>query len=515
METGRRYDVDDDFSLPDLAGTNGVEDVSDAVEHTLEATYFDTVDHRLAAADIVVRRSTGGDDEGWHLEVPSAVDPESRHGIRVGLGRAVRTVPKRLRGTVAGLTGAQPLLPVATVTTHRTVRRLLDAQGVVLAEVADDSAHAVLARANSAEQDRLRWREIALGLVDGQGDVLAQLENRLARAGARRSARSSRIHELLGGPTVEPAPPGRGTDPVSMLVQHRLSGQLAELRRREPLAREDLPEGVHTMRVAVRRLHSALATNRPFLDRTETDPLREDLEWLADALGQARDSEVRRERLEAAIDELLEARPDVEWDAARVRADLGASLLERHERAHAALAEVFASDRYAALLDRLRELVAEIPWSDEADQEVRGAYLERVEREVRRVERRLQAAQDPSLTDEGRAMALHQARKAARRARYAVEPLLSAYGGDAAALIKRLTKLQTALGQHQDTVVTRSYLLEVSRPGHRPALDRAAVRLAGALIERESAAAEEYERRAAQAWRELSETPLLPVRDTG
>ena len=90
-----------------------------------------------------LRRRTGGDDAGWHLTLPSAVDPDARHELRIPLGRAVHTVPKRFRTTVQGLAGAEGLSAVATVSTRRTVWQLLDDDDRVLAEVADDHVDAL------------------------------------------------------------------------------------------------------------------------------------------------------------------------------------------------------------------------------------------------------------------------------------------------------------------------------------------------------------------------------------
>lgn len=513
LEQEHKYDVEPGFVLPDLTGVKGVAEVSDASAQTLEATYFDTPDHRLAAAQVTLRRRTGGDDDGWHLKLPSAVEPDARHELRVGLGRAVRTVPKRFRSTVAGLTGAQQLSPIATITTQRTVRRLLGEDEVVLAEVADDMVEAVVPTAGEVDPEtgeearRTGWREIEVELVEGDPRLLTRVGARLVKAGARRSARRPKLAQVLGTPTTEQVAPTRPKDAVQVLVQHRLSTLYEELRRRDPLARENLPEGVHTMRVAVRRLRSALATCRPFLDRSVSDPLREELRWLSDALGEARDAEVRRARLDQAIDSLVEERPDLDWDEDRVRPVLWESLVTRHERALATLDEVLAGERYAALLDRLREFVADPPWTDRAHKSIRSGYRRRVARELRRVSRRMEAAYDSSLTQEERARALHEGRKAAKRARYAIEPLVPVYGSTAKKLRKRLKKLQSVLGEHQDTVVTRSYLLEVIR-ATPPARDAGAALMAGALVERESRDAQRYITRSAQAWHKVAQTPF-------
>src|SRR4051812_48002773 len=151
-----------------------------------------------------------------------------------------------------------------------------------------------------------------------------------------------------------------------------------ELLLRDPLARENLPDGVHTMRVAVRRLRSVLATGRPSLDRSITEPLRDELSWLSDALGEARDAEMQRARLDEAIDALVEERRDLDWEPSLLRPALLGPLVVRQETAVAALREVLDGDRYSLLLDRLRALVADPPWTAKAGTRIRGHYRRRL-----------------------------------------------------------------------------------------------------------------------------------------
>ena len=509
LEREHKYDVDDDVVLPALTGIKGVARVTEPREHLLEATYFDTPDHRLAAVGVSLRRRTGGDDDGWHLKLPSAVDPEARHELRIPLGRAIRTVPKRFRTTVQGLAGAQALSAVATVSTRRTVWQLLDEDDGVLVEVADDhvDGRAVHVGADD-DAPRLSWREIEVELVEGRGRLLDRVGKRLTGAGARATPRRSKLAEVLGKEARDPEAPAHPKDSVRTLVHHRMATLVTELRTRDPLVREELPEGVHMMRVEIRRLRSLLATARPFLVRSVTDPLRDELAWLADALGEVRDSEVRRARLDDSIDALVEERSEVDWEADRVRSELWAPLVAEHDRALVALHEVVTSERYAGLLDRLRELVAEPPWTDNASQRIRGAYRRRAQRELDRVHQRMEVTLDPALTPDERAHALHEARRATKRARYAAEPLRAVYGESAVTLTHRLKQLQSALGEHQDTVVTRDYLHELVLQTH-PTLDPAAALTAGALIERESRAAEEYDAEAASAWRKLAKVSRL------
>jgi CHAD domain-containing protein len=508
-ERKRTFDADLDLALPDLGATKGVASVSEDQELVTEATYFDTPDRRLAAVSVTVRRQTGDRGAGWRLDLPTAVDQADRHELCIGLGRAVRTVPRRFRTTLAGLVGDRTLAATAATTTRRTVRHLLDGDDRVLASVTDDRVDAVRLGLGGDDDQRtvVAWREVGVTLVDGRPRLLHRVGKALTAAGARPADGWSRLADLLDGDVQRPEAPSRPRDLTQQLIEHRMGELVRELRARDPLVREGLPEGVHTMRVAIRRLRSVLATGRPFLDRDVTDPLRDELAWLADALGEVRDSEVRRERLDSSIDALVDERAEVDWEADRVRSALWSPLVQEHDRALAALDVVLVSERYARLLDQLVGLVAAPPWTELATTPIRGAYLRRTRRELTRVDELMEAAHDPAHAPEERALALHDARRATKRARYAVEPLRPIYDA-AAELTTRLKALQTALGEHQDTVVTRSYLHALVQDT-RPPLDPAAALTAGALIERESRAAEEYDLLAEAAWAAVARSARL------
>ena len=70
------YDADLDLVLPDVGATRGVATVSEPQVLVTEATYFDTLDRRLAAVSVTVRRQTGDPGAGWLLELPNALDPD-------------------------------------------------------------------------------------------------------------------------------------------------------------------------------------------------------------------------------------------------------------------------------------------------------------------------------------------------------------------------------------------------------------------------------------------------------
>ena len=67
-------------------------------------------------------------------------------------------------------------------------------------------------------------------------------------------------------------------------------------------------EAVHQARVATRRMRSDLRTFAPLLDEGWSTPLRDELRWLGDALGEVREADVLMLRLRRQLDRLR--RPD-------------------------------------------------------------------------------------------------------------------------------------------------------------------------------------------------------------
>ena len=305
-----------------------------------------------------------------------------------------------------------------------------------------------------------------------------------------------------------PARAADSRDTVAHLLGHEMAAHARAIVSRWPAAHLDEPDGVHAMRVSTRRLRSVLATGRPFVDRAVTDPVRDELGWLADVLGEARDAEVRSARVAEAVEALVSERADLDWEADRVRPALLAPLQARHDIALDALREGLESPRYAELVERLDHLASAPPWTPRAQKRIGGAYLRQVRRHLGRLDRRMSTAAVQHLDPDARAAALHDARKAVKRTRYAVEPLRPVFGKRAKRLTHRLKELQAQLGQLQDTVITRDYLHDLVRL-HAPGVDPTVALVAGALIEREASHAEGYEAAAVEAWERVRTTKPL------
>lgn len=244
------------------------------------------------------------------------------------------------------------------------------------------------------------------------------------------------------------------------------------------LERDD-PEFVHQMRVALRRLRTLMRFFPLFADRQWRDTLGVDLRWLAALLGTVRDWDVfSTESLPALI---AADGGGADWngtlDAARAQ-----SMAARVELRHA-----LHSARYARLtlgwLEWLGALA--LPPAEGGDA---PSLRRHATKRVRRLFGHLYAS--PSLTSLDTA-ARHQVRIDAKRLRYALEFFASlASRRTRNETIKTLARVQSVLGESNDTMVALQHLEQLAAPpyqlgfvrGYGAALEQRAARDAETLL---------------------------------
>ncbi|ADB29726.1 CHAD domain containing protein [Kribbella flavida DSM 17836] len=452
VEIETKYDVDEHAMLPALHELPGVDRVEQPVELGLEAVYFDTAGLDLAANKVTLRRRTGGEDDGWHLKLPAA---RGRLEIQHPLGRSVRNVPIQVVRAVRVHVRDKELVPVVTLATRRIVHRLLSADGEVLAEVSDDH---VTATVDGSEPES--WREWEIELVNGTTELLEAAEPVLRAAGATPAAGPSKLARALGDRVpVRDAWELPSKPTTADLFRAYAAAQVEAIRRRDPEVRRDLPDAVHKMRVATRRLRSALATYRPVVDREAADRIRGELKWLAGELGGARDAEVLREHFLVAVSEQPQ-----ELVMGRIAGYIDDHLRATYKKARVEALAALESERYFRLLDLLDELIASPPVTDTSSKakkqvpELLKHDLKRMQKSVRRMQKaETLAEQDHEL---------HETRKAAKRLRYAAESAEPVLGESATDLVARAQQVQEVLGDHQDSVVARDLLRRLAVQHH-------------------------------------------------
>jgi CHAD domain-containing protein len=232
------------------------------------------------------------------------------------------------------------------------------------------------------------------------------------------------------------------------VVVAALRAQVEALQAADIGLRVDRSDGVHKLRVAARQLRSILAAYRSVLDRTATEPLRDELSWLGGELAQARDDQVALSHLQELVSEQP---PELVLGpvAARLEQAQLRSAMTGRGRALATL----TTDRYLRLLDALHDLVDAPPFTPEATDPAGPVLRAAVRKAGKRLRRRLREAQHPDADE--REKALHAVRIAAKRVRYATEVGAAELGKPAKKLVKITKRVQTVLGEVQDTVVTR------------------------------------------------------------
>ena len=528
-ETENKYEAAPDAVLPRFDSLPAVAEVRGPVEQRLVAEYYDTADLRLLASGITLRRRTGGSDSGWHLKLPA--EPGSRTEIRLPAGRAGRKVPAELTDLVRARTRGAPLLPVASITTLRRVTTLVGSDGESLAEVADDTVRAfrelevadaggavssaelasgALASgalaANGAvaqaatpapDQQPAEWREIEVELTGGNARLLGAADSLLLGSGLHRSLRSAKLERVLGEEPRSAARPAKLTPAASAgeVIGTYLRTQAEELKSVDPRVRRSEPDSVHQMRVASRRLRSALRSFGAVVCRPETDHLAAELRWLSGVLGEARDAEVQAERLAEHVRET-----DVEVLIGPVQARIQAHAAKTTAATAKAVAAALKSERYYALLDELDRLIADLPAGPAAAEPARKALPAAVARSYRKTRRRMRTARHAA-AGTPRETALHDARKAAKQARYAAEAVAPVLGRDAARFASRMKKLQTVLGDHQDTVVGRQL---ARRLGVAAQLAGEGAFTYGLFYGRDACAGEKLQAKAEKTWQQSS-----------
>lgn len=488
-----KYEADAGTSLPAFDGLSEVAGVRDASAEHLEAAYYDTDDLRLIRAGITLRRRTGGHDAGWHLKLP--VGANSRREIRLPLGRG-KAVPEALAQLVRVHSRGEELRPVATISTQRQRLLLLDGSGSELAEVATDE---VTARAMGEAARVSQWREVELELIGGGRDVLTAADRLLRADGIRRAAQHSKLERALG------LTPGQAARPVKALSASATAGdvvlaylrdQVAALKSLDPLVRGDEPDSVHQMRITVRRLRSTLQTFGGLFRHDDAELLASELRWLGHVLGGARDAEVLSAHLagqaaDVPAEELLgPVQARITRHFARVGAD-----------SRAEVAQALDSDRYFALLDRIDEFMGSPPLTKVARQSASDAVRRAVRRSYARTEHRMKLAwREPAGDRQERA--LHRARRAAKRGRYAGELAAPVFDG-AGKFAKQMKKVQTVLGDHQDAVIAREASRELGIAAHLAGENGFTY---GLLYERDDQAAAQLRREASRTWRSASQS---------
>ncbi|MXZ46312.1 MAG: CHAD domain-containing protein [Chloroflexi bacterium] len=490
MPASGTIEVEWQFGVDDLAAAERVLraraaalglTLTPATTRVLFDEYLDTQDWAFHRASFALRlRETDGAVEATLKGFGDQSDgPYRRREINEPLDAAGMAELLAATGPVArrvrAVVGPGELRGLFSLRTERSTFDVhANGTGRPVAEVALD----VTEVANAGDTP-LALSRIEIELSDpGALASVEQLATALGRVEGFERASSSKFAiglEATGQSPVEPPDlgPTRIT-PASTLGEvayAALRRQFARFLANEPGTRlgEDI-EALHDMRVATRRLRTALAVFRAALP-PQLEALRPELGWVADALGEVRDLDVQIEWLseeEAAL-------PEPGEDSAL--APLIDVLGVRREEARSHMLGALDSPRFAALVEgatvMLREGTTTVA-GDASAVDAAPALLRKRWRRYRRLAERLDADASED--------AYHDTRIRAKRIRYAAEFTAGLYGDATADFAAALKRAQNELGRYQDAAVAVDLL---ERTAAVQPLPRHTVFAMGRLAERQ------------------------------
>jgi CHAD domain-containing protein len=283
-------------------------------------------------------------------------------------------------------------------------------------------------------------------------------------------------------PRLDPARPVAGAFGllVHAILGHWLANQSAAL--------DGQAEGVHQMRIAIRRLKTLFNLFRPYIAKSDYAAVRDTLTRTGRVLGSARDWDV-------FIGETLAdaaRKPRTRAVARRIAAVVG----PRRARSHREVAKTIRAPAYTMFmlhinhrLEAQRRLVAIDGGPAASIADVSGRLLERQAHKARTAGKRVRALS---------AKRRHDLRKKLKKLRYSVEFLAALYDARPVERYRaRLQQVLDVLGELNDLAVARERFVEAA--GSKPKARRAARALRKRWAHRKS----RLLRRLPNAWRRL------------
>jgi len=251
----------------------------------------------------------------------------------------------------------------------------------------------------------------------------------------------------------------RGGISAEVALQRIGRACLDHMLRNENAALAGDPEGIHQMRVAVRRLRAILSAFAALLPPEQRRWASAELRWFSDILGETRNLDVFASELLRPARAALTPASDFE--------PLGLAIARRRRAAHKDVVKAIASTRYT------ETMLALLRWFDGGDWRPAGSgdILDRPIEDIAPLllDRCRKKAEKRSKGFAGQsARQRHRLRIALKKLRYAAELLGSLYDpGETRHFVQRLKRLQDDLGDINDVRVGRSIVASLARPGSR------------------------------------------------
>jgi triphosphatase len=473
------------------------------VVRRLETVYYDTPERALFQRGMSLRVRRNGKHFIQTLKLlPDIGRPLARRqwetpvdGITPDLAR----LPAAEIGDPVTMLAPDALVPAFATKIRRHARRL---------DLPDASVEIVFDEGTiEAGTRREVLSEIELELKSGNAGVLFDLGMQLLDAaplqvGTR--SKAERGYALAFG-VVQPA---AKAEPVSISTEHAVDDVIALLvsacwhhhLNNHAVAKEGSdPEGVHQMRVALRRLRTICALFRRDIPSPSFQAINSEAGWLMLQLGPTRDWDVFAG---TTVSRMAATTPEVDLGGLR-------EAVERQRKSSfSELQAVLADPRYSRFLLSLGHWIERRGWRNEINSDALAVLSQPMATLADKILARLhrKTLKRGAHFRQLKTDAQHDLRIDLKKLRYAAEFFLPLYATHAPAkrYVARLARLQNSLGRARDIASSRA-LLDAIRRDDRAALHLAIGTVTGWQARDQIAVAKTLRRR----WRRFKATPAF------
>jgi triphosphatase len=427
-----------------------------AVTRQLTANYFDTGKFALRNASVVLRVRDEG--QGFVQTVKSIEGPDvaTRTELKAAVKKMAPDVDaiddKAIRRTIKKATRREKLKPIFAVDMQRTTIVLKPKRGCEV-EVAFD-----MGRVKTTEGDdhELPILEVEFELLKGEASELVACARELTSdlpLTLCLQSKAARGYALAGATVDAPVKAARLVLPakasagdafariVSHCLHHLLGNWASVVQARDP-------EGIHQMRVAIRRLRCAVGLfGGPF--RSSIQSVESELRWLAGVLGAARD-------LDVFDDEVFRPVATAHGDDVRLEA-LASVVRVRRREAWVGVIAALESERFRRLMLDIAAATLCRPWLGNSAKAVSRPAGELARKRMAR--RHAQALKLGNKIERLDAKARHKLRIRLKKLRYALDFFASLFPKrEVGEYSRRLGELQETLGKMNDAAVARQFV---------------------------------------------------------
>jgi inorganic triphosphatase YgiF len=447
--------------------------VGERAESDLTSTYFDTRKRKLKQHGLLLRVRQSN---GKHIQTIKKVTAaefgrgewESEiAGGHPDLGEADGTPLQRL----ASKKLRRKLRPIFKTSVHRTILPVRTRQSEI--ELAIDRGEIVAGRRSS------RIEEVELELKRGRRRDLFQLARTVERKLAAElylTGKSERGYDLVDNKGEGATFAGsielddrmsatEGFKAIAYAALRHFSGNIDAVRNLDP-------EGVHQMRVGLRRLRAAISLFAKILTGAKTEQIKGELKWLTNQLAPSREIDVFLHEKVGAVAPRINPRRGIK----AIEKEFAHRRYEALERARNAV----NSRRCRALLVELLEWIeAQNDSGQEAKLEIGEFAADLLNRRTRKARKVGKALQDLSPGQR------HKLRIRVKKIRYAVEFFESLFPGkrerrELVRLSRHLKKIQRTLGSLNDFAADSKMAADAAL--NAPSQDRRARAFASGFI---------------------------------